>query len=142
MLRFAARAADIVSLNPRSTPAGEMDPGDATIDAVDRKVALIREAAGPRWSTLELNANLFGLNPDPDKPHGPAKPLLTALSPEDLRESPHFLFGDVHEMASQLADRRERWGLSYVVVRQADLDAAEPLVQHMLRAQGHMWYPS
>lgn len=131
MLRFAAGAADIISLNPRSTPDGAMDPGDATSDAVDAKIELIREAAGPRWSSLELNANLFGLNPDPENAHGPAAPLLAALSHQELTESPHFLFGDVAEMASQLEERRRRWGLSYVVVRQADLDTAAPLVRYM-----------
>lgn len=131
LLRLAAREANIISLNPRSTAAGEMDAADASAEAFDGKVALIREAAGPRWADLELNANLFGVNPDRLKPHGPAAELMATMSPRELGMSPHFLFGTTDEMQAQLEERRRRWGLSYVVARQADLDAIAPLVHRL-----------
>jgi probable F420-dependent oxidoreductase len=134
MLSLAGRVADIVSFNPRSTVDGRMDVADAGKEAFDRKVALVRDAAGPRWSGLELNANLFGVNPTAAKPHGPAADLMAGMSNSELKESPHFLFGDVNAMQDQLEERRDRWGLSYIVARQADFDAIAPLVERMQSA--------
>ena len=127
LLALAAREANIISLNPRSTPAGRLNIADADAQAVDQKIATVRQAAGDRWADLELNANLLAVNPDPNRPHGPAAQFLAEMTPDALRASPHFLFGDTSAMETQLQERRARWGLSYIVVRQADFDALVPL---------------
>ena len=58
MLRFAAREADIIGINPvkRSNEAWEdQNVADATAEATDRKIGWIRESAGARFDDLELS---------------------------------------------------------------------------------------
>ena len=57
-MRFAAAEADIIGVNP-STAAGRNSEGtarDALPGSIDAKFALIREAAGERFDSLEFNA--------------------------------------------------------------------------------------
>jgi len=56
LLSLAAREADIVSIMPRSKgDGGGLEDADASAESFDRKVALIRQAAGDRFDRLELN---------------------------------------------------------------------------------------
>src|SRR6478672_4782635 len=58
LLRFAAREADIIGINPvkRSNEAwADQNVGDATGEATDRKIGWIRESAGARYDDLELS---------------------------------------------------------------------------------------
>ncbi|HET7686516.1 MAG TPA: TIGR03621 family F420-dependent LLM class oxidoreductase [Candidatus Limnocylindria bacterium] len=109
VLRFAAREADIVALDPRSLPKGGSDPNDLTEAAVDRKIAWIREAADYRWPEIEINVGLFDAN--------------RGISDEELARSPHYLLGtDVDAMVDTLLERRDRWGISYLAMRRPVLD--------------------
>jgi len=113
MLRYAAREADIVGLDPRAFPEGGHDPADQSESAIDRKVAWVREAAGDRWPELELNIIVFG------------------VGKEEVAGSPHYLAADRTRMTEQLLARRERWGISYLAVRPAMLDAVAPVVARL-----------
>ena len=55
MLSIAAREADIVSVNIKTTPADGFDFSSLTAEAAAQKVAWVREAAGDRFQALELN---------------------------------------------------------------------------------------
>ena len=55
MLRLAAREADIVAIQPQFDPRGRPKLRQATEGATERKIAILREAAGPRFEQLELN---------------------------------------------------------------------------------------
>jgi hypothetical protein len=55
MLRLAAREADIVGLVPGFSARGWPLIGEATEAATSRKVAMVREAAGARFESIELN---------------------------------------------------------------------------------------
>ena len=59
MLRLAARHADIVGVLPapiRSSQDDDDDPADRLPPAFDAKLAVLREAAGDRFSKLEINS--------------------------------------------------------------------------------------
>src|SRR6266513_5263688 len=55
LLRFAAQNADIVGIAPRVRPDGKADVMGCTLAGSEKKIAIIREAAGPRFDQLEIN---------------------------------------------------------------------------------------
>jgi probable F420-dependent oxidoreductase len=131
LLRFAAREADIVALNPRSLPAGALDPGDVLAAAVDRKMAWVRQAAGARWDELEINVVVFDVDPDFGRRSGPPPPRTHGIAEEELPQSPHYLVGDPSAMVEQLLEGRERWGISYVAMRPAHLPALAEVIRRL-----------
>jgi probable F420-dependent oxidoreductase len=121
VLRFAAREAQIVAIDPRALPEGGSDPTDITEAAIDRKIGWIREAAEYRWPELEINIGIFDVDPEFRTRSGPPPPRNRGIGEEDLPLSPHYLVGDEDEMVETLLARRERWGISYYAMRSAHL---------------------
>ncbi|HEV2344906.1 MAG TPA: TIGR03621 family F420-dependent LLM class oxidoreductase [Actinocrinis sp.] len=133
VLGFAAREADIVGLGAKALVDGTgIDLGDITAAATDRKIAWIRESAGSRWPRLELNAIVFAVDPDPDRPAAAERLAGVYGQPAAaLLESPHVLLGSVDDVCDQLRERRERWGISYICVFQDDMEAFAPVVDRL-----------
>ncbi|MFV1989871.1 MAG: TIGR03621 family F420-dependent LLM class oxidoreductase, partial [Acidimicrobiales bacterium] len=134
MLGIAAREADIVGVNPVMT-AGEIGPeaiNDMQEDAIDRKVAWVRDAAGDRFDDLELNLLVFGVSIT-DNPMGEAIQLskLFNVSPEMLLASPHVWIGSAEQIAEDLYEYRERWGFSYFCVQGDAMDATAAIVNEV-----------
>jgi probable F420-dependent oxidoreductase len=131
LLGFAARHADIVGVNA-SIHSGEIDTDaahDALADAIDEKVARVREAAGDRFDDLELNAWLSVAQLTDDTAGFAAMMAeLFDASPEEVLASPLALIGSEAEVADRLVERRERWGYSYIVIPGDQLRAFAPLV--------------
>jgi probable F420-dependent oxidoreductase len=126
LLAYAASEADIVGLDPRSLPGGGHDPQDVTEAAIDRKVGWIREAAGDRWAHLELNIAVDAIDPDPE--------FGREIGEDELARSPHYLFGDAERITDTLLVRRERWGISYLVIGPGELETMRPVIA---RLAGH-----
>jgi probable F420-dependent oxidoreductase len=121
MLRFAARHADIVGVNP-SLPTSERRAEaahDGVAARIDEKFALVREAAGDRYADLTFHGWLRTVQVTDDG-HSAAAEIAaaTGLTPEDVLASPFVLVGSVEEIAAKLQERRERWGYSYYTVQQ------------------------
>jgi len=119
MLRLAAREADIVNVNfnLRDGRVSRNLVRSGLAEATDEKMAWIREAAGERFGEIELSVTVFLANITDDGKSVVA-PLAAGLGSEeaDVLEMPHFLIGTVDEVAEQLERRRERYGISYVIV--------------------------
>jgi alpha/beta hydrolase fold len=56
------------------------------------------------------------------------------LEPEEVLEHPHVLIGTVDEICERLIERRERFGFSYVTIREADLEVFAPVVARLAGA--------
>ncbi len=131
VLGIAAREADIVGVNP-SLAAGYVGPeviATTTAEYYDERVAWIREAAGDRMADLELQILTFLVQVTPDRQaavDGVAS--LLGVTAEQVEGSPIALIGTVEEMAERLVERRERWGFSYLVVHEAEMEAFAPVV--------------
>jgi probable F420-dependent oxidoreductase len=119
ILSLAVAQADIVSINPNmragaadGSTAGEFAPG-----TMDKKIDHMRTAAGARWSELEVNVLVFGVNIGPAA-SGMRQPVADQLGMgvADLGLSPYMWFGSAPEVADQLRVIRERWGISYFAV--------------------------
>lgn len=131
MLRYAAREADIVGINPTLT-AGAVGPeaiANMTAEAVDEKVAIVRQAGAHRLDAIEFNIRAFLVNVTDDR-DGAIDMLTKAMgvSPDMVRNSPFALIGPPEQLIEDLLARRERWGFSYVIVGGEDVDKFAPVV--------------
>jgi probable F420-dependent oxidoreductase len=122
MLRFAARQADIVGVNPSLPTSERRDEArrDGVAARVDAKFALIREAAGERYDDLIFHGWLqaAAITGEGRAAAADIGAALGGLDPDDVLESPFVLVGSVEEIVAKLHERRERWGYSYYTVQQ------------------------
>lgn len=131
VLSIAAREADIVGINATMS-AGVIGPqafDTMTAPAVDEKVAIVREAAGPRWADIELNIRAFLVNISDDA-RGAAEAIagMIGVTAEQVEETPFALVGPTSKIVDDLLERRERWGFSYVIVGMNDVESFAPVV--------------
>lgn len=121
MLSIAAREANIVSINIRTTAEGGFDASSITPEATDQKIAWVREAAGARFHDLELNVVVFPVVTD--QPRQAAEQMLREwkmptdeASIDRLLAESLSLFGTVDQIVEDLQARRQRFGFSYIAV--------------------------
>jgi probable F420-dependent oxidoreductase len=136
VLTYAAREADIVGINATLT-SGTVDQStfeSMTAEEVDRKVEVVREAAAVvgRLDEIEINVRAFmvTVTDDPDSAIATIAEF-TGASPEMIAQSPFALVGPPAKLAEDLQARRERWGFSYVIVGQNDVEAFAPVVAQL-----------
>ena len=134
MLSLAAREADIVSVNYKLTE-GQINQNlvsTGKAQATDEKLEWIKDAAGDRFSQIELCATVFVASLTEDR-DGMAARLASSLGlePGDLLEMPHFLVGTIDQMVEDLRVRRERYGISYVVLPDRAAEKLAPLVERL-----------
>jgi probable F420-dependent oxidoreductase len=131
MVRFAARKADIIGFVPQSLPGGGLDPVKFSAEAMDTKIALLEAAitdAGRMDGGPERNVLIFSCYPS-----------LTEITSErwisrDLAStSPYALIGDVDAIVDKIQERRERWGLTYYVCWDVDVEEFIPIVRKLAR---------
>jgi hypothetical protein len=121
-----------INVDLRAGVIDERAGPDATVAATDRKIRWIRHAAGDRFADLELQVRVHVAMVSDDRA-GVAAALAPALGiePEAALASPHALVGTVGEIADQLVERRERWGISYVGFGADALDAMAPVIARL-----------
>jgi probable F420-dependent oxidoreductase len=142
MLSLAARQADIVSLNLRTTSDGGLDFSSLTAEATLEKVGWVREAAGERFAQLELNNPVLDVTITQDREGAAARflkgwgPLGAGINPAELLGSPHVIIGSVEQIVDDLQMRRERFGLSYITLLGGtpDPDVFAPVVARLAGA--------
>jgi len=131
VLGIAAREADIVGVNA-SLAAGYVGPEvleTTTAEYYDQRVAWIREAAGARFAELELQVLTFLVQIVPDREDAVDRlASMLGVTAEQVDGSPIALVGTVEQIIERLVERRERFGFSYVVVHEAELEAFAPVV--------------
>ena len=133
VLTFAAREADIVGINATLT-SGAVDASTfatMTAAAVDEKVELVRASAtdAGRLDDIEMNIRAFMVLVTDDV--GQALGTLsefTGAPREVIAESPFALVGPTDKIVEDLQARRDRWGFSYVIVGQNDVESFAPVV--------------
>ncbi|HEY2056401.1 MAG TPA: TIGR03621 family F420-dependent LLM class oxidoreductase [Solirubrobacterales bacterium] len=135
MLRFAARHADIVGVNP-SLPTSERRAEaarDCVAARIDEKFALVREAAGDRYADLTFHGWLRHAQVTDDA-HTAAASIAaaTGLNSDDVLASPFVLLGSIDEIVDRLQARRDRWGYSYYTVQQPSAREFAPVIQALV----------
>ena len=133
VLRFAAREADIVGINATLT-SGAVDSSTfatMTATAVDEKVEVVRAAAtdAGRLDDIEMNIRAFMVLVTDDVADALGTLAeFTGAPREVIAESPFALVGPTDKIVDDLQARRERWGFSYVIVGQNDVESFAPVV--------------
>ncbi len=119
ILEYAGREADIVSLNFNNR-AGMLGPdgmNSGLADATARKVEWIRQGAGERFDSIELEIGAYNtIITDHQEPTAEAIGQALGMSTEDILSHPHCLIGSVDFICDELVRRRETYGISYVAV--------------------------
>lgn len=131
LLRLAAREAQIVGLAPQMTASGRPMLRLATDDALERRIAVVRRAAGERFASLELNAFVAGAGivGGPQPISASLAAWLKSAGPAAVGGSPYVLYGTVAQLRESLLRRRERTGLSAYGLPAASMEAFAPLVE-------------
>lgn len=134
MLGIAGREADIVGISAAEI-SGRSDLADEITragDLLDEKLGWIRAGAGDRFDELEFNILLFGVDVTAKRDVA-ASEMANAWSTtsEAILSSPHFLVGSPEEIAHDLVDRRDRWGISYPVVPDSAIESMAPIVESL-----------
>jgi probable F420-dependent oxidoreductase len=137
VLGIAAREADIVGVNPRLTEGfyGPQAIASAAPEYYDERVAWIREAAGERFDSIEVQSLTFVVQVVSN-----GAELIEqmasgfGMTPDQASETPAALIGSVDELIETLERRRQRWAMNYWVVHEGDMDAFAPVVA---RLAGH-----
>jgi probable F420-dependent oxidoreductase len=120
LLALAAREADIVALGVAP---------DATAETVAEKVTALREAAGARFAQIELNINLMAVGGQ--VPRWIAANFGANAAAWARSDAIPVLSGSVDAMCDQLERRRERFGISSVLVSDELMDALAPVVARL-----------
>lgn len=130
-LTLAAREADIVSVNIKTTPDGGFDPSSLTAEAAMQKVNWVREVLGERFAETEINILVIVVEVTDDR-QTTAERLSQewggALTPEQFLESPSMLIGSVDQITEDLVKRREQYGFSYITIFGEFMERFTPVV--------------
>jgi probable F420-dependent oxidoreductase len=131
VLSFAARHADIVSINVNlaaGTGGAETAP-NATPERTREKIAWVKEAAGERFDELELNA-LIGFVMVTEDAAGVAEAMAPhfGIRPDEALHIPLALLGTLDQMTEELRWRREEYGISYWSIESHSWEALGPVV--------------
>jgi len=131
VLELAGREADVVGLNPRLTEGyiGPQSLASITPAQYDERLAWVRQGAGPRFDDIELQCLTFFVRVVPNgREVLEDTARLFSLPVDEAAQVPLALIGSVAEITEQLAERRRRWGMSYWVVHQAEMEDFAPVV--------------
>jgi probable F420-dependent oxidoreductase len=144
VLTMAAREAQIVSVAPSLVGAGRTarpDMGSYTRTGFEKRIEWIRDAAGERLDELEVSTYFGGRWAITDDRARAADECIqglrarfgddVSLTPDDVLASPMFLYGSTDEIADQLVERCERYGLSYLVITEPDIDGFAQVVARL-----------
>jgi probable F420-dependent oxidoreductase len=134
VLSFAARHADIVSINAnlRDGTGGAETAPDMSPDRTRQKVDWVKEAAGPRFEELELNALIgFVLITDDAGQMADAMAPAFGIDSADALHVPGVLLGTLDEMVDELLWRREAYGITYWSIESDAWAELGPLVQKL-----------
>ena len=132
MLRFAARHADIIALNPRFDANAQPVVSDLTRGETERKLTRLRAEAGARLAQVELNIFIIdaGVTDEPRSLFEAVSMRLKGAAAQ-IVDSPFFLYGSFADLKRQLLARRERLGITYYGLPEKAMEPFAPLVREL-----------
>jgi len=134
VLTYAGKRAEIVSVVP-SLRAGAIGADVAALavpSKYDERVGWINDGAKDRATPPELQIwTTFAQVTDDRQGVVEQWSALFGISPEDVSATPVGIVGSVDSICEQLEERRERWGFSYIVIHEDQIDEFAPVVAAM-----------
>jgi probable F420-dependent oxidoreductase len=136
MLAIAAREANIIGiLNGDYSTGIEIDDArKRSPEAMSEKIQWIRQEAGERFDQVELSMVIAPIvtssrrqgAEECARQHG-----WDASRPEDVLAMPSIFIGSAEQISEQMRERRERYGFSYYIVSDADMEMVAPIVARL-----------
>ena len=133
MLRLAAQYADVIGLLPAPIRSADDpdDPADRLPAALDAKRDIVASAAGDRFADIELSAFATFVITDTRRPS--TEDLIatrgwSGVAPETVWQMPTIFIGDADQIRQDLAARRDRYGLSYLISSDNDLTTLSKII--------------
>ncbi|HXW32530.1 MAG TPA: LLM class F420-dependent oxidoreductase, partial [Acidimicrobiales bacterium] len=130
----AGREADIVGLNPRLTEGhvGPQSIASLAPELYDERLGWVREGARERFDAIEIQSLTFLVRVVSDAGRVLEETAqMFGMAPEEAADVPIALIGSVDQIADSLESRRRRWGMSYWVVHDNDVDDFAPVVARL-----------
>lgn len=134
VLSLAAREADIVGINIDLSGGGLRDfaAGGSAGGPFDEKISWVREAAGERFDDIELNVCVFTAMVTDDRDAAAREVATrTGADAEVVLATPNVLLGTVQQIVDTLQERRERYGISNIMLPHARLEQFAPVVARL-----------
>lgn len=137
-MRLAARQAQIVGIAPRVLADGSADIQGCTLAGSTKKIALIREAAGDRFESIDINTYPSLRAKLTDASRSAAREVGSRLrtrygvdlSEEDVLDSPHVFIGSVDSLVEKFQRLRETLGINHIMVGE-DWQEFAPIVERL-----------
>ena len=133
MLAIAAREANIIGLQTASLGTGRItsDASGLLAETIAEKIGWVRQEAGARFDQIELSI-LASVVAAEDR-RAAAERLVRergwdGLPLERVFEMPSIFIGSVARIVDEMQARRERYNISYYVVRDGQLEMVAPIV--------------
>jgi probable F420-dependent oxidoreductase len=138
MITLAAREANVVSFNPRTTREGWFDFQSITAEATDQKLGWYMDAAGDRVGEIELSmiVPLVKITDHEREAVECVKQMMRdfgfpeTLTLDQVRESPHIYTGSLQAVREKFHRNRERFGVSHYVFFEP-LDTSKDIVKYL-----------
>jgi probable F420-dependent oxidoreductase len=137
-LALAGREAQIVGLAPRIGANTKVDVYSLTLAAAREKIDWVREAAGERFPSLEINVYPSGWPPTiTDDLHGEARKIIdrirartgVEMAEADVIDSPHLFIGSVDRLVEKFQQLREELGITSILL--GDIDELAPVLDRL-----------
>ncbi len=134
VLTIAAQMADTIGVNP-NLAAGVVGPEvakSALGDVYRERIGWIREAAGDRFDSLDLQVLTFmtQIVPNRDEVIGNIAPLF-GVDPAQALDIPLVMIGTEDEIVESLQKRREDFGFNDIVVQGDVMEIFAPIVARL-----------
>ena len=115
-------------MNARGGPR----PRTVGLRSVGERIARLRHAAAERMDHVELNVIVFDARvTDARRSLVDAVAALLGSAVTSLVRTPFFLYGSRRSLVEDLLERRERYGISYIALPEAALEAFAPVVAEL-----------
>jgi probable F420-dependent oxidoreductase len=137
VLRLGGRAADIVSLTGlgRTLEDGHRHAADWSDEAIDGCVAHVRDASRePNRPVLDALVQHVEITEHRVKAAALVARHVPGAHGAQIIGAPYTLIGTIDQLADEIAQHYERWGFTSYVVREAVLDDAAALIDHLRSA--------
>ena len=138
LLSIAGREADIVGIHFKVNDDGTVDTRERSEAGIAQKVEWVRQAAGERFATLELNMLIGTVIITEDRQQGAEQYIRERGRPgqtaEQLLANPYMLIGTIEQVTEHLQRLREVFGISYFVMESEVMEVFGPVVGRLAGA--------
>lgn len=134
VLRLAGRYADIIGINPnlRAGAITQDAAQDSIASMTAQKIEWIKEGAGERFDSLELQIRYFvAAVTDDRQAYAEAMAPMFGIDAEEALGAGVVLAGTIDEICETLIERREVWGVSNVVFGNDNFELLAPVVEQL-----------